>query len=136
MNDREFQKNTKRIQGLMKKWKAVLPLGWWHIEHSYYREPWKESSGYGSNALAETQADWQYMHAHIQWNVSDMGDVDDADLQKYVVHELTHCLLDSLTRFARGDGGCDAGIIEQSTTHVAMAIEWAYAAGKAEGSKR
>ena len=134
MNDREFKQQQVRIQKAMARWKEILPLGRWDITPEYFREPWQERSGVPSSAVAETYADWRYLHASIRWNTPKILDSSDGELTMYVIHELMHCLIDELTEYATGTGAgdgmrADMGQIEQTTTELTLAIQWAYAAG-------
>lgn len=129
----QFDRAKDRMTRELAKWKNILPLELWHIEHTYHWEPW-ETRG---KALAETFADWRYWHATIKWYVPELIDIldgPDADEQfeKYAVHELTHCLLDCMTQYAvgtYGDGKMDSGQIEQTVTVVAQALQWTHTAG-------
>lgn len=135
MTDKEFKSVQKRVRGFLEKWKSILPLGTWDITPSYYREPWKDSEGGSSEAIAQTFADWRYLHAAIWWYAPKIVDMGNEELERCVVHELMHCLLDCLTQYACGTYSstthADMGQVEQSTTQLTLAVQWAYAAGQA-----
>lgn len=137
MNDAEFEQQQARVQALMEKWKEILPVSTWLIRPRYHRDG-VDKKGHKSDAVATTEPNWAYLHAGIDWNMPEVEDASDDDLENYVIHEYVHILIDELTRYALRREGYDGltadwAQVEHVTSMLTLGIRWAYNAGKEEG---
>ena len=79
----------------MAEWIPVLGLGCWVITNEYHRGPYVDGKGdVRADRRASTEADWPYMLATIRWDLS--GALVDGELERTVVHELVHCVLNEV----------------------------------------
>lgn len=132
MTDAEYERTKDRIWARVKKWKEILPLGLWLIDQDFFDGPLPgiKDEGEFSPALGMADPNWEYLHATIKWSVPKIKDATDEELDKYVVHELVHCLIDRLTAFATNpDVRMNHGDVEQDTTILTTAILWTHTAG-------
>lgn len=129
MNDDAYEFQKARVQSMMEKWKAILPLGNWLIT-PYFERDGIDKKGQKSEAVAQTRPDWAYLHASITWNMPEVEDATDEHLENYVVHEYVHILIDELVRYATRDekyAGLDAdwAQVEHVTSTLTLGILWA-----------
>lgn len=132
MNDAEFEQQKDRVQAMMEKWKAILPLGTWLITPRYHRDG-VDKKGHKSDAVATTTPNWVYLHASIDWNMPEVEDATDAELESYVVHEYVHILIDELVRYATRQDDyegltADWANVEHVTSTLTLGIVWAHRA--------
>lgn len=141
MTDAEVRRQKARIKRLVFRWKAALGLERWSITHEFYRGPIPDAQRPGAwdGPLAETKADFRYLHAAILWSLEEVAEVDDDELRRHVVHEFAHCLTDEFKRYALRELGeqlvMDHAAMERQTTEIELAILYAYREGMAEGRK-
>lgn len=98
MTDAEYRKTVMRLRKAAGKWQTALGLGYWRITYEY------ESEGLmpvpartdGQSVAATSRPDWRYKHATINFNVPVLADQTDDDLERFVLHELTHVLVNEL----------------------------------------
>lgn len=129
MNDAEYEFQKDRIVAAVWRWKSVLPLSVWQIDQDVFRGNIPDAP---FNVVGETKPLYEYMRAKIRWNVEyiHQEQVDDDELDKFVVHELLHCLLDRFTHFARStDETMPSSDVEQDVTIMTHAVVLAYMAG-------
>lgn len=92
MNDTEFETQQQRLHELSEKWIKPLGLGWYKIDFAYAREeyrPPKETTS-KDDSLAYCHTDWRYGFATITWNMPEVANQKDDDLERAFVHELMH----------------------------------------------
>lgn len=92
MDDREFNKQRRRIRALIRKWVKPLGLGWWTVNFEFSREP-IASNNAGESVAANCHALWPYKTALIKFYMPDLSDLSDEDLERVFVHELMHIFL-------------------------------------------
>ncbi len=79
------------------------------------------------SAVAETHADWRYLHAVIRWNTEKVLGASDSELEKYVIHEYVHCLTDELVSYATNHHqAADMGQVERVVSELTLAIQFAF----------
>lgn len=98
------EQRSKRIKRLVNKWRPILFLGEWDIQHRYISSDGPESQN-GKIAAAEISVNYPYKSALIKtyrnfWEST----FDDQD--SMIAHELSHChtqeLWDFCTNFQNG----------------------------------
>lgn len=107
------KKQQRRITAALDKWVPILGLDRWFLRHAFINEVAPDK-----DIIATTSANWEYMDAKFQWYLPAVRIVDDAYLETTVVHELVHCLLDSVTP----DGDEHLPTLEFATELVARAL--------------
>lgn len=141
LTDAAFRAQRARVGKMVRRWKAELGLEQWHIEHEFFRGqvPGEADVGGWSGALARGWPDHRYMQAKIQWSMGAVADESDEDLQRHVIHELTHCLTDCFKRYAMREvePGTSMGPseLERQVTEIEHAITFAYEAGVKDGKR-
>ena len=95
MDEGEFQARKAIVEEAMAEWIPVLGLGYWVITNEYHHGPYVDNKGtVSADRRASAEADWPYMTATIRWDLS--GTVEAGELERVVVHELVHCVLDEV----------------------------------------
>ena len=95
MDEGEFQARKAIVEAGMAEWIPVLGLGYWVITNKYHHGPYVDNKGtVSADRRASTEANWPYMLATIRWDLS--GDLVDGELERVVVHELVHCVLNEV----------------------------------------
>lgn len=90
--DAKFRRDKARVKRLITKW--VKPLGldhWQNIRIEYSREPL--GSKEGRTTVAECQVAWEYLRATITFDMLQVEDLTDGELEYKVLHELCHLLV-------------------------------------------
>lgn len=131
MNDKESAKQKARIKKYMDKWHETLGLKWFEVNITYER-----SYSTDESAAITIMDRWQYRSFDITYYLPNLADLDDEHLEGVIVHELVHCLTAPFAMNMKGtedNDGYRRDLIEQTTTIVANAIEWAYQAGVDSG---
>lgn len=96
MNDKEFEIQQARITRLLDKWMKVIGLDQWEVQHYFFRSA-NEFNDFDQLVLATTASKWQYKRASFHWYLQVVEQVEDeAVLERHVVHELCHPLVDPL----------------------------------------
>lgn len=87
-------KNKNRIKKLLDFWVRYFGLTYWKIEIEYkdYIVPGES----GNVPVARTFADWRYLSATIEINISDISGMKKEELEKVIVHELLHIIVNEL----------------------------------------
>jgi hypothetical protein len=93
MNDEEFARQKARIEPLIARWVEPIGLGWWTLTFGYCRGEFEVDGESAPQALACCTANWRYLHAYIEFNMSRVQNVDDDELERGFVHELMHVFL-------------------------------------------
>jgi hypothetical protein len=97
MRQRQFKRERQRIMRFIDAWLEPLGLRWWTVRVMYHRR----SKGFRAIhptrvVLARVVADWRYMEAQIDVNVGAAVGLADWELERAVVHELCHLLVNEL----------------------------------------
>jgi hypothetical protein len=96
VNDREYARARRRVERIFHRWRADLGLRWWSVRLEFERERHPRDST-ETCVLGETTANWKYMNARIVFFLPEIAAMDDADLERSVVHELVHVLVNEMT---------------------------------------
>jgi hypothetical protein len=125
VNDAEYAAQKERIQTVLDKWTRQLGLRWWDIEYEFHREGLQPDDhrevDSDSVCLAKTVVQWQYATATIKLNVQALADIDDASLDKTILHECQHIFLHEMRWFDESDGIFHE---ERVATNLTKAFLW------------
>lgn len=122
MTDAEYAQQKARVEALIEKWAAPLGILWWDVDYHWHRL--KDEDSPGCAASATTQ--WQYIQARVNWYLPTIADLSDKDLERAVVHEHLHILVDEMAP----EGSMTPGE-ERVCSALAKAFVWTYEAGQA-----
>lgn len=116
-----------RVDVLFSKWTEILRLNAWSITIQYGDEELDESGECPSGWLAamSCSVQWQYLVARIRVNLRACLEMDDADLENSVLHELAHVYLGEMQEI--DTDGCHE---ERVASMLARSWGWAQNAGK------
>jgi hypothetical protein len=123
VNDEEFERQKARIQALADRWIRPVGLGWWSIDIDYERGPLEVNDKLEPKTIGATSVDWRYAHACITFNLSNVRDQSDADLERCFVHELMHVFLNEM-RWARADDADHIDHEERVASTLTKAFLW------------
>lgn len=117
MKYKAFKYHRRRTRKLFNEWVYKLGLEWYEIDVVYHRskKDFRRTWGVGRYTDMAVRTDWRYMHATVGVCVPLIASLSDEKLEKVVVHELTHILLNE----AR-EKGLDHE--ERATTFITKAI--------------
>jgi hypothetical protein len=120
-NHRTAKQLHATVRKYVKKWKGNLYLGLWKININV--ENHIEPSNCGTQPvdngwclLATTRTDWRYLTASIKFSYDGLFDADDKQIERTVVHELLHVLLNEMR-----EEGTDHE--ERVVSHLEIAFE-------------
>ncbi len=129
MKRRKFKAQVKRVKAVLDKWLAPLGLKWFLIDVLYYGRG--EEFPKGSLVLARVVADWRYMTAQVRINAPLAAEYNDERLERMVVHELIHVILQEMQ-----DTPGDQGHLERVVEMLTNAFRWVRQAGADDQSSR
>lgn len=92
MTDEEYAIQKARVEKFIEEWSEPLGTRWWDMKYVWERTFHEQSP----RCAAETHTTWQYIHAQIHWYLPEIKDLDDAEIEKIVVHEHTHVLISEM----------------------------------------
>lgn len=120
MKPKVYRKAHARIQATFDRWITALGLRWWSIEIWYYdsRKGFLKASGAsGPNVAMRNTTKWEYGMVTIQVCVPALAKMSDDELDRAVVHELLHTLVNEMR---------DEGIKheERVVTALTKAVFW------------
>ncbi len=88
---------TKEIKELINKhvtfWKGMLGLGMWNIDIYYDKVDFDTGSGY---EVGRSSVNWKYLEASLTFHTNQMKDFDEEKIEKIVIHELMHVMLNEM----------------------------------------
>ncbi len=119
------------IEKYLEKWIQPLGLKWWKIDMIYYDDPGeivREFTSQEGNflVLAKCFSKWQYMNATIYINLPGWVELDEQEVEEYLLHELCHILVNEM----RED---DILHEERVVSTLQRAFMWVIDAGRDEG---
>lgn len=86
------QKIRNKLSKFMNQWCLLLGLDRWEIIAEYCAE--SDTLEPGLNGCAKVQ--WPYKRAVIKFHISQLYDNDDVQLERLVVHELMHVVVNEM----------------------------------------
>lgn len=129
MTDKEYNTQKARIRILFKRWRSLLGLSGWQINHNFFDDTGyfqdKDASLNGESApgcLAFTTVSWEYLEASIFWNLPSILPLTDPELEDVLVHECTHILLKEMQAWKSCDCPHDMRHEERVCTTIARAF--------------
>jgi len=95
------KKEIKRVKKFLLKWLKPLGLLWWAIEVDYYSDPDEIMKNFKTDTsdvtlVMKVFADWRYSEAIINVNLLATRKMNDDKLERTVVHELAHVLVNEM----------------------------------------
>jgi len=116
-----FKRHRRRIRRCFDEWGTKLGLRWWSVEIRYYDRPkhFRKASGASANAAMRVWADWRYMTATIAVNVPALAELSDDELERSIVHELVHILVNEMR-----EDDPDVKHEERTVTMLTKAVIW------------
>ena len=99
MTDETYTTLKDKVDSYVAYWKNRLWLNQWSIGTYHHRVPATD------NSIMSITPNWRYLQAALHVNIWDIWDkeLSDEEIQKCVVHELCHCLLDELNTVVPDD---------------------------------
>lgn len=110
MNDKEFQSAKLRVGTLFKKWIKDLGLGWYQIDINYKMGD-APDRGDGYICCMNVVSRWMYRTATINVWIEEVPE-DDWKLEKMVVHELCHILVEPMREPETGANDLEEMVVE------------------------
>ena len=115
MKDRTVKQLHAVIRKFTLKWKTALFLGMWKIDWSI--KDWLISETKDFQCIARCETDWRYFEATLSFNFLKMKDMSEEEIEKTVIHELLHVVLNEMR-----EGGAEHE--ERVASHFTMIMNW------------
>ena len=101
MTDKEFRDLQGAIKVHVERWVARFGLGTWKLHVRCERDsdefsPPRHDGGVRNYTSARTSTNWQYMEATLSFNMPQLFDQNQEEVEEIVIHELTHVLVAEL----------------------------------------
>lgn len=117
MTDAEYQDQKARVERYTERWLIPLGLDAWHVECCWHRDKATEERA-GRPPMMETEVRWQYADARVCIYLPSVAEVeDDATLERIVVHEYLHILLNELRPLRDADDPRENALAEERLCH-------------------
>lgn len=116
-----FDAQEARCQNILDLWIEPLGLAHWNLTITFYRDKqdYQSQTGASDGGVAMCDCAWQYMNMHLSLNMPRMVEFDDSALERVLVHELVHSLINEM-READPDGKHEERVVSQ----LVMALRW------------
>lgn len=114
----EHKAAKARIQDSIRVWKHLVPLNV-TVRHIFIEGPTDTEE---REALAETDAAWEYHQATIRWSLRNAAGVTQEYIDGTLVHELVHVMLAGLEVHIRTDEGEHSGYVNGLCEHTVETI--------------
>lgn len=95
MTDKEFAKQQKRVERYFQYWQRALWLEQWRTTFKWHRGEFSQDESDGRTVMRVT-SDYRYMQAEVEVYLPAVVDQEDEALERSVVHELSHVLLNEM----------------------------------------
>lgn len=129
MTDQEYRAAKARIKRYLDKWFKAAGFSWWRVNITYHREV-KDDAEY--SAVADTTTHWEYRQAYINFYVPQFEGKTDEEVERVVVHELSHILIASTSNFSTDE---DRQMTEYATECVTQALLYSHSHVKRDAKK-
>jgi hypothetical protein len=123
VTDAEYEAQKARVRAAIARWDQPLGLRWWKMRYEYAREHDNPGCDEVSRRVARCWTSWQYLEATIRFYLPALVDLDDAEVEQTVVHEMCHVLLNEM-RELRHDAENWLQHEERTATVLAKAFLW------------
>lgn len=120
MKRKTFKHHRNRVRRLAAPWLHVLGLGWYEqIDFNYYdsAKDYRKTNGASEGGVMMVWADWRYLRASIAVNVPAVARLNDEQLERVIVHEFVHILVNEMR-----ETGIDHE--ERTVTMITKALFW------------
>lgn len=95
MTDEQTQALRERLDAMMWPWIQRFALDRWDITIGITEAEALDSTGGPHNGTAaDCIAEWEYERAQIRFDGPYAMSIDDRELERHVIHELLHCVMD------------------------------------------
>ncbi len=122
MKRKVFKKHRARCRRYFDWWIPRLGLSVWSIDVLYQRgSDYRREHDASANSAMITYVSWKYLDASIYVNVPRVRHMSDDELERAVVHELAHVLVNELAIGGRSD---NADHEERVVSSLARAFTW------------
>lgn len=128
MKKRSEKKTIAILREYFKWWINWTGLGWWRVDILFIKDRKEFTVDKNREQTMVCIADWRYLTATIRVNLQSARERKRYDLERTVVHELVHILVNEL------DVG-DTGHNERTVTQLTKAFFWVRDQAKEEASK-
>lgn len=78
----------------LKFWIKYLNLSDWKVETTYHT--YLRASESGNRVVARTWASWEYLDAHIEFDLAVLRDMDEDEIERAIIHELLHVVVNEM----------------------------------------
>lgn len=127
MIDKEYNRISRILTKLQRKWFTTLGFRRWKIRVTLYREPCEDNL----RTAGSCSADWQYQDVWLKFYVLRLEDMTEKEIEEIFVHECGHILVNEMREW-QADRMCHE---EHVVTQLTQALLWTYYDGKQEGKK-
>ena len=128
---------VKRIKRALAKWMKPLGVEWWVVTVECFDDPEDIIRHFKTDAdhivQAVTFVDWKYGTATILFNVPAFTDKSDDEIERIVVHELLHILVNEMRE---GEIHHEERVVSQLTKAVFWITDAGMRSGKAGSKER
>ena len=143
MTDKEYSAQKSRVEKTFRKWSDPAGMGGWIIVHTWHRDG--TSGDNNSNAgemisTARASVAWQYCHVTFHWNLVQIEDNSDTELDRIVRHEICHVLVAEMRMWGnptQSERECDEAMMheERTVTNLAAILSWCRQAGQHDSAQ-
>ena len=92
MDDSAFEAQRERVMDLVHRWKPII-ADEWLIHLNWSRDPAEDEPWGDPKPCAEAHYRWDYLEGSITFHLPRCEPLDDGEIEKVVVHELSHFLV-------------------------------------------
>lgn len=147
MTTEEAEAIKAEIIGYLETWKDLLGLAMWEIKPEFHlgevpkrNKQGKASPDALSDAAAACWSDYRYLHARLDFSVTDLNSMSSEERLRVTRHELMHIVMSELTQTARtycedGFAGLFSDLDEAYCSRIELIVDWAYKEGHKDGRK-
>jgi hypothetical protein len=99
MTDGQFARQQARVLKAYNRWHTPTGMAAWIVSHGWHRDgtAGKPEDHHGESfPLARASVAWEYLHVTFHWNLSEIADKTDAELDRVVRHEICHALVNEM----------------------------------------
>ena len=100
-------------------WAWLVTDSGWKVETRYHNSLDDMPEDSTGDTVASTAARWDYLEGVIDVNCHKLANADEEEIEYFVVHELTHCLLAGMQKAVVG---MPEQLLEHTVTNVARAL--------------
>jgi len=124
MKKKAFKQQKSRVVPLFSKWAGRLGLQNYLITVTYYskKKDFRKESKAPRTAVMSVTPDWRYLVADIRVCVPRLVDLSDEDIERCVIHELLHVVLNHVFGWKLKRGLDEISHEEHVVSHLTSVI--------------